>query len=333
MSNRRIEDLHQVFQPMVRDLLSQGQKAIDSKFSGWQFFITDGFRSFEEQTKLYAQGRTALGKIVTNAKAGQSAHNYGLAVDCAFQKDKKLSYDPNMYALIYPIARKLGFELGADWTGLTDKPHFEHPQWEKISQGKVPEKEATMPENDKKLQDCMADRQKFWEERDKAQADLDTCNRSKSQITSERDKLKLIKQELEKLTGKEVIKAEDDVSNALNHYYVTERNKETDIIQKEKVIEAPQKAMTEGAKEPVRILLSALVGMAVTSLYTKYPFLGQIEPNQELMVVAIVGVLARTLNELIHTYGKNIGSDLLKTGILDISMIPYIKNKLIGSDK
>ncbi|WP_309244896.1 M15 family metallopeptidase [Bacillus sp. WMMC1349] len=43
--------------------------------------MTSGYRSFAEQNKLYAKGRTASGKIVTNAKAGQSNHNYGLAVD------------------------------------------------------------------------------------------------------------------------------------------------------------------------------------------------------------------------------------------------------------
>lgn len=43
--------------------------------------ITSGYRSFAEQNKLYAQGRTAPGKIVTNAKGGQSNHNYGLAID------------------------------------------------------------------------------------------------------------------------------------------------------------------------------------------------------------------------------------------------------------
>lgn len=131
MASRKIEDLHQVFQPMVRSLLEKGQAAI--KDSGWIFFITDGFRSFAEQTELYAQGRTKPGSIVTNAKAGQSAHNFGLAVDLAFQKDGKLSYDPTLYAKIYPIARTLGFELGADWTGFTDEPHFEHPNWEKLS--------------------------------------------------------------------------------------------------------------------------------------------------------------------------------------------------------
>lgn len=43
--------------------------------------ITQGLRTFEEQNALYAQGRTKPGSKVTNAKAGQSFHNYGQAID------------------------------------------------------------------------------------------------------------------------------------------------------------------------------------------------------------------------------------------------------------
>jgi peptidoglycan L-alanyl-D-glutamate endopeptidase CwlK len=43
--------------------------------------LTSGYRSKKEQNELYAQGRSKPGQVVTNAKAGQSYHNYGLAVD------------------------------------------------------------------------------------------------------------------------------------------------------------------------------------------------------------------------------------------------------------
>lgn len=133
MSSRRIEDLNARFQGMVRFLLKQGQEAIAQ--TGWTLFITDGYRSIEEQNELYAQGRTKPGKIVTNAKGGQSAHNYGLAVDLAFQKEGKLSYDQSLYSPVYSIARALGMELGADWTGFSDKPHFQYPKWENVIMG------------------------------------------------------------------------------------------------------------------------------------------------------------------------------------------------------
>ena len=47
------------------------------------FKIYSGLRTFAEQDALYAQGRDTVGGIVTNARGGQSMHNYGLAVDMA----------------------------------------------------------------------------------------------------------------------------------------------------------------------------------------------------------------------------------------------------------
>lgn len=44
-------------------------------------------RTFAEQNIIYAQGRTSPGAIVTDAKAGQSYHNYGLAIDVVLLLD------------------------------------------------------------------------------------------------------------------------------------------------------------------------------------------------------------------------------------------------------
>jgi peptidoglycan L-alanyl-D-glutamate endopeptidase CwlK len=45
----------------------------------WQPY--QGIRSIEEQSRLYAQGRTVIGDIVTNADGPESAHVYGCATD------------------------------------------------------------------------------------------------------------------------------------------------------------------------------------------------------------------------------------------------------------
>lgn len=45
----------------------------------WQPY--SGYRSFDEQTRLWNQGRVSDGHIVTNAKAGESAHNWGCGTD------------------------------------------------------------------------------------------------------------------------------------------------------------------------------------------------------------------------------------------------------------
>lgn len=82
------------------------------------------FRSFDEQAKLYAKGRTEPGAIVTNSKPGYSFHNYGLALDVVFKKDGKWSWDQaHDWALLGKLGKELGFNWGGDWGW--DKPHFE----------------------------------------------------------------------------------------------------------------------------------------------------------------------------------------------------------------
>ena len=61
---------------------------------GVWYYATSGMRTWEEQQKLYNQGRTAESKakgekIVTNAKPGSSYHNYGLAIDFCKDSDIK----------------------------------------------------------------------------------------------------------------------------------------------------------------------------------------------------------------------------------------------------
>lgn len=45
------------------------------------WYVTQGFRTAEEQDADYAKGRSLPGEVITNARAGESPHNFGLAVD------------------------------------------------------------------------------------------------------------------------------------------------------------------------------------------------------------------------------------------------------------
>lgn len=97
---------------------------------GHPMFVSEGFRSEERQAELYAQGRTKPGKIVTNAKPGQSLHNTGRAVDIVF--DSK-----NPWADSHPwetagqvgesiaIAMGINVSWGGRWAGLRDLPHWQ----------------------------------------------------------------------------------------------------------------------------------------------------------------------------------------------------------------
>jgi hypothetical protein len=88
----------------------------------WQ--PTEGFRSFERQADLYAQGRSVPGAIVTQAPPGKSMHNYGLASDWAY-------FPGGVYTPIGPVdvrwqeymdtCSHIGLKLIA-W----DRPHNEY---------------------------------------------------------------------------------------------------------------------------------------------------------------------------------------------------------------
>ena len=56
-SEKKLQYLHPNLQNFFRELI---------KISPYDFSITQGVRTAEEQNKLYQQGRTVPGKIVTN---------------------------------------------------------------------------------------------------------------------------------------------------------------------------------------------------------------------------------------------------------------------------
>ena len=82
----RISILH----PSIRNEVSKIINECDAALTGRaKVRITQGLRTFEEQQKLYNQRPK-----VTNAKAGQSVHNYGFAVDiCLIIDGKVASWD------------------------------------------------------------------------------------------------------------------------------------------------------------------------------------------------------------------------------------------------
>lgn len=85
--------------------------------------VTEGFRSIERQNELYAQGRTTKGNIVTNAKGGESLHNYGVAFDIVPIKGYNI---PNsQWEKLGKIGEVMGYEWGGRWKGFVDKPHFQ----------------------------------------------------------------------------------------------------------------------------------------------------------------------------------------------------------------
>lgn len=109
---------------------------------GIKIIITQTYRSIAEQNKLYAQGRTTPGKIVTNAKGGESYHNYRLAFDFVpVVKGHADWKDLNKFKQIGLIAKSIGLEWGGDWK-FKDYPHCQYTfglSIKDLKAGKTPE--------------------------------------------------------------------------------------------------------------------------------------------------------------------------------------------------
>jgi len=92
--------------------------------------ISQTVRSRSDQNKDYAKGRSAPGPIVSNAKSGESLHNYkpALAFDVFFTVDGKYSDDPQLYKALGELAPSVGLEWGGTWKH-PDMPHFQPPNY------------------------------------------------------------------------------------------------------------------------------------------------------------------------------------------------------------
>lgn len=131
---RDIKQLH----PELQEKL---QKTIeDCEAVGITIKISECLRTVAEQEALYAQGRTALGKIVTNARGTSysSQHQWGIAADFYLAEDVdgdgKTSDDAfndktGLFGKVGKIAKQNGLGWGGDWTGIVDKPHLYLPHW------------------------------------------------------------------------------------------------------------------------------------------------------------------------------------------------------------
>lgn len=102
--------------------------------------FTSTLRTFDEQAVIFAQGRTAPGRIVTNARPGRSYHNYGMAIDIALILDKDgngsyetASWDTTLdtnkngerdWMEVVAIFKQYGWTWGGDWR-FKDNPHFQ----------------------------------------------------------------------------------------------------------------------------------------------------------------------------------------------------------------
>lgn len=125
-SEKNIATLLPHVQPIARALVHKAASV------GITIKVISSSRSYAEQNALYAQGRTVLGPIVTNAKAGYSSHNFGIAFDVGVFEGMKYLKDSPQYRVVGALGMDLGLEWGGNWKTLVDQPHFQlSPPWAK----------------------------------------------------------------------------------------------------------------------------------------------------------------------------------------------------------
>ena len=116
-------------------LILQFEKAFiaELKMQGIPAFAHTMYRDGDEQDRLYAEGRS-------NARAGESAHNHGMAGDIIHSVlPWNLSDDPDESTLLWDIMGWIGKEVaarqkidviwGGDWKTLWDPAHWELENW------------------------------------------------------------------------------------------------------------------------------------------------------------------------------------------------------------
>lgn len=112
-------------QPVFANFLIEAKKHFQEK--GVDVRIISGNRTWAEQDALYAKGRTTAGPKVTNAKGGQSNHNFGIAIDLGLFKDGKYLEESPLYKDIGKIVAKFPeLEWGGSWKSIVDEPHVQY---------------------------------------------------------------------------------------------------------------------------------------------------------------------------------------------------------------
>lgn len=117
VSEARLQEVHPELARRIRRL---------ADMLGFQIRVTQGLRTWAQQDALYAQGRTELGKVVTNAQAGHSMHNFGLAVDLVPIENGVPIWDDKdeQWREMLAKAPVVGLAEGAQWRTFPDEPHF-----------------------------------------------------------------------------------------------------------------------------------------------------------------------------------------------------------------
>lgn len=121
INSRKLEDLHPKVKVLCEKFISECKKQdID-------VLITSTYRDAASQNALYAQGRTTPGKKVTNAKAGQSFHNWRCAFDFVPIVNGKAQWsDVATFTKCGEIAESVGLQWAGRWAKFKELAHCQY---------------------------------------------------------------------------------------------------------------------------------------------------------------------------------------------------------------
>lgn len=103
--------------PFVQEKLAKA--LAECRDQGLMVELFEGFRTPDRQEELFAAGRTKQGPKVTNARAWESFHQYGLAQDLAFKINGRWTWD-GAWDKVSSVMSAYSFE-SLSW----EKPHFQ----------------------------------------------------------------------------------------------------------------------------------------------------------------------------------------------------------------
>jgi len=132
-SAKNIATLLEPVRPTFERIVIEGTR-IAKSMGATGYVMIGGTRTYAEQTALYNQGRTTAGPRVTNAKAGYSNHNFGIAGDfgvfagAAYLDNTNAALASRIHEAVaaWVKVNLPKIEWGGDWTSFRDEPHYQY---------------------------------------------------------------------------------------------------------------------------------------------------------------------------------------------------------------
>jgi peptidoglycan L-alanyl-D-glutamate endopeptidase CwlK len=146
MDQTTLDKLNQLHPKLRSIAIACYNKAVQQTPIGVHPIIIETYRSFDESNHLYELGRTKVnpdgkkpskpyGNIVSNAQAGTSWHNWGLAIDFGLMRNGKPVYENDpQWMTVVKIFEAAGFNSGLYFPeDIIDPDHLEHKMGQTIN--------------------------------------------------------------------------------------------------------------------------------------------------------------------------------------------------------